>query len=88
MRVRVSFVGRVQGVGFRATVRDFASRHALFGWVRNEPDGSVTAELQGPTEVVERCLAELAESRRGFIRSMDRAVLVEDPTLTGFDIVR
>jgi acylphosphatase len=88
MRMRVSFQGRVQGVGFRATVRDLATRHTLLGWVRNEADGSVTAEVQGRAEVIETFLNELVDSRRSFIRSVDRATLAEEPGWTGFDIVR
>jgi acylphosphatase len=45
-RVRVS--GRVQGVGYRAWTRSEASRLGLVGWVRNEPDGSVSALIAGP----------------------------------------
>ena len=47
-RIHVRFVGEVQGVGFRWTARKVAQELALSGWVRNEPDGSVEIELQGP----------------------------------------
>ncbi len=33
--------GRVQGVGFRYTVKRFANEHKLKGTVRNLPDGTV-----------------------------------------------
>ena len=48
-RVKVHFVGEVQGVGFRWTARKVANELDLAGWVRNEPDGSVSMELQGPS---------------------------------------
>jgi acylphosphatase len=51
-RARVRVTGRVQGVFFRAEVRDRARSLGLAGWVRNAPDGSVEAELEGPTERV------------------------------------
>lgn len=51
-RVRVRIEGHVQGVFFRATVRDAARRLGLSGWVRNVPGGSVEAELQGPPDAV------------------------------------
>ena len=48
-RLRMHFVGEVQGVGFRWTARKVATELGLTGWVRNEPDGSVSMELQGPS---------------------------------------
>jgi acylphosphatase len=49
--------GRVQGVFFRASTRQRAREVGLGGWVRNRPDGSVDAWLEGDPEdvaVVER----------------------------------
>jgi len=39
--------GRVQGIGFRYSVRQEAQSLALSGWVRNEPDGTVRGEAGG-----------------------------------------
>jgi acylphosphatase len=49
--------GRVQGVFYRAAMREQAERLEVAGWVRNEPDGTVTAHLEGSPEAV----AELLE---------------------------
>lgn len=46
-RLSLRFVGEVQGVGFRWTSKRLANELDLTGWVRNEPDGSVSMELQG-----------------------------------------
>ena len=46
-RLRLRFVGQVQGVGFRWTSMGVARDLGLTGWVRNERDGSVSAEIQG-----------------------------------------
>ena len=46
--------GRVQGVGFRFFVYTEAKNIRVTGWVRNEDDGSVTMELQGTPEQIER----------------------------------
>ena len=50
----VVVTGRVQGVFFRAAMREQADRLGVTGWVRNEPDGSVRAHLEGPDQAVDR----------------------------------
>ena len=45
--IEARITGRVQGVWFRGWVREEARRLGLTGWVRNEPDGSVTTLLVG-----------------------------------------
>lgn len=62
---RVRITGRVQGVGFRAWTEARARRLGLFGWVRNEADGSVTTVISGPADKVDRMLADLAEGPIG-----------------------
>ncbi|HXS99392.1 MAG TPA: acylphosphatase [Elusimicrobiota bacterium] len=46
----VTFVGRVQGVGFRWFVKESADALGLSGWVRNRDDGSVELEVEGSTD--------------------------------------
>ena len=60
LRARVT--GRVQGVYFRAFTRNQARLLGLSGWVRNEYDGSVSLEAEGPRETLERLLIAV---RRG-----------------------
>ncbi len=52
-------VGRVQGVGFRFFVQSNAKGLGITGWVKNMSDGSVTMELQGESETVERLIAKI-----------------------------
>lgn len=52
--------GHVQGVFFRASTRAEAERRGVAGWVRNRPDGTVEAELEGPDEAV-RAVADWME---------------------------
>lgn len=61
---RVSVQGRVQGVGFRAFTKRVASRHDVKGWVRNEPDGTVTAVLQGDQAAVNDVLDAVKDGPR------------------------
>ena len=53
VRRRVVARGRVQGVWFRESARRRAEGFGVAGWVRNNPDGSVEAELEGSAEDVE-----------------------------------
>jgi len=56
MRIARRFLitGRVQGVGFRYFVHDYATREGVTGWVRNLPNGSVEAFIEGETDAVTR----------------------------------
>lgn len=47
-RLSARITGRVQGVGFRNFTQHTARDLGLTGWVRNEPDGSVRLEAEGP----------------------------------------
>ena len=65
----VFYEGRVQGVGFRYTVRHLAKGYTVIGWVRNLPDGRVEMLAGGETGEVNEFLAAIAESElAGFIK--------------------
>jgi acylphosphatase len=51
---KLRIFGRVQGVGYRETLRREAERCGVGGWVRNCSDGTVEAHLQGEPEAVDR----------------------------------
>ena len=52
--VRVKIKGLVHGVSFRASMAQIASDLGVRGWVRNLPDGSVEAFLEGDERNVKR----------------------------------
>lgn len=52
IRMHYQFYGRVQAVGFRYTAKQVADHFGLTGWVKNEYDGSVIAEIQGNEALV------------------------------------
>ena len=87
IRKHIVFFGRVQGVGFRYNARYAASLYGCTGWVRNEWDGSVTMEIQGPEEQIDKVL--LAIQRQKFIRveGMDVQPLPLNESERGFRTV-
>jgi acylphosphatase len=60
-RVRFRVTGRVQGVGFRWWAREEARALSLSGFVRNDPDGAVSGEVEGETAALEAFRARLSE---------------------------
>ncbi|MBW3582726.1 MAG: acylphosphatase [Euryarchaeota archaeon] len=55
VRRKLCITGKVQGVWFRDSARQEAERlGGVTGWIKNDPDGSVVAEVQGPADKVER----------------------------------
>jgi acylphosphatase len=57
VRYRVVVTGRVQGVWYRQSCRRRAAGAGVAGWVRNNPDGTVEAVLEGEAAAVEQVLA-------------------------------
>ena len=55
-RLSVQIEGRVQGVGFRNFTQMRARQLGVTGWVRNEADGSVRLEAEGPRAALEELL--------------------------------
>ncbi|PLX80729.1 MAG: acylphosphatase [Desulfuromonas sp.] len=55
-RANLLISGRVQGVWYRASTRDVATKHGIKGWVRNLPDGRVEAMLEGDQTSVQKVI--------------------------------
>ncbi len=56
---RVIFEGRVQGIGFRYTVKDLARGFDVCGWVKNLPDGSVELQVMGEPDELHAFIREI-----------------------------
>ena len=79
IRRHISFSGWVQGVGFCYRARYAASLYGCTGWVRNEWDGSVTMEIQGEPEAIDRVIHAIGAGRYVQTEGMkDKAIPVVD----------
>jgi len=88
-RLKIFYSGRVQGVGFRYTVKSVAAGFEITGIVRNLPDGRVELTAEGAREELEAFRAAIRGSElAGFMR--DENVLWDNAQneFHGFEIVR
>jgi acylphosphatase len=60
-RIRFRFTGLVQGINFRQFVRNRSLPLGIGGFVRNRPDGSVEAELEGEPSAIQELERALRE---------------------------
>ncbi len=79
IRRRIVFTGQVQGVGFRWRAEQAARLYGCTGWCRNDWDGSVTREIQGEEESIDRVIQSVEAGRYVWIHRMDVATLETDP---------
>ena len=87
VRAHAVISGRVQGVFFRMETKRAADGLGVFGWVKNQPDGTVEAVFEGDRDRVEAVLDWCREGPPG-ADVADVAVSWEDYTgdFKGFDI--
>ena len=82
----VSITGHVQGVFYRAWLRDEADRIGVTGWVRNCPDGRVEAHVEGEAaavgQIVERLRQGPSSAQVDAVRLWD----VEPCEFDGFEV--
>jgi acylphosphatase len=84
---RVLYEGRVQGVGFRFSVKSITTGYDVVGSVKNLIDGRVELEIQGEESEVEEFLEAILDSH--LRRHISRFVVHEIPIkkgIKGFEI--
>jgi acylphosphatase len=87
-RMTVWYAGRVQGVGFRATVRQVAQGYDVTGRVRNLPDGRVELVAEGEEKELCAFLQGIEESGLShFIANRSEEWAKPRGDLRGFGIV-
>ena len=85
VRKHIVFYGRVQGVGFRYTAKYLARSLELTGWVKNDWDGTVTMEVQGREQLINKLLTGLNHYRFISTEWMDtKEIPLEEER--GFDV--
>ena len=86
---QVFYEGRVQGVGFRFTVKQVARGYDIVGWVRNLDDGRVELQCGGDREEVDAFLKAVAESElKSHIKSAAAIAIPPLAGIRGFEIAR
>ena len=88
-RLHNFYSGRVQGVGFRYTVKVLASGFEVTGIIRNLSDGRVELVAEGTQEELEAFRRAIQDSEIGrFIRNEETAWNAVTGEFRGFEIVR
>jgi acylphosphatase len=83
---RLTASGRVQGVFFRDCTRREAARLGVTGWVRNCPDGTVEAHVEGTSTAVAALVRWCREGpRHADVREL-RVSEIEPQGCTHFEI--
>lgn len=64
IRKEFRFEGNVQNIGFRFEVQSHAKPLGITGYAKNNDDGTVTAQLQGSLEDINRVILSLQDIDR------------------------
>jgi acylphosphatase len=87
LSLELFFEGRVQGVGFRWSVRNVAKGFDLKGWICNLADGRVQMQVTGEEQEVRDFLDAIGQSElRAHIRKQTESPLDTPVLANGFEI--
>ena len=83
--VRMTISGRVQGVGYRDSLRLVAQALDVTGWVRNLANGDVEAVIQGDEDAADRIVAWCHNGPPGAnVRFVDAQLIETSETYIAF----
>jgi len=80
------FRGRVQGVGFRYSVKNLALQYDVRGYVRNLPDGGVELVMEGPDDEMDRFEQDIRQKMSAFIQGVETSTSPAASQFTDFSI--
>ena len=83
--IQIIFRGRVQGVFFRATAKQYADELDIKGYAHNLSDGDVELLAQGPLKNIEKLEQELLKA---FLCHIAKKETVSREIFSRFDILR
>jgi acylphosphatase len=84
--VRIRVTGKVQGVFFRSAAQTEAINLGIQGFARNDPDGSVYIEAEGPDDAIRRFLIWCHEGSREAVVEDVQHTIHEPVGHNGFEI--
>lgn len=87
IRKEFHFEGNVQNIGFRFEVQSHAKPLGITGYAKNNDDGSVTAQLQGSLEDINRVISYLHNIDRIQIDSITEKEIPLDYYENDFSII-
>ena len=87
IRKEFHFEGNVQNIGFRFEVQSHAKPLSITGYAKNNDDGSVTAQLQGSLEDINRVILSLQNIDRIQIDSITSKEIPLDYYEKDFSII-
>lgn len=87
IRKEFRFEGNVQNIGFRFEVQSHAKPLGITGYAKNNDDGSVTAQLQGSLEDINRVILSLQNIDRIQIDSITSKEIPLDYYEKDFSII-
>jgi len=87
VRKRVVFIGRVQGVGFRHATKMQSRAYEVYGYVRNNKDGSVELVLEGDREEVKAFILSVQQRMNGVIEQTNTTCGIPSGEFTEFSVL-
>ena len=86
MRRAITFYGWVQGVGFRWRAYHAADTFGATGWIRNNDDGSVSMEIQGSEEQIDKVIQAIEAGRFVHLENMASKTIPVEPEERDFRV--
>lgn len=84
----IRITGMVQGVGFRWTAKHIADHIGVDGWVRNNPDGSVSLAIEGTDAELDNFMEHLDQAMGSHMAEVVSKDVAPGKNRDGFDVVR